>query len=378
MGKRELLLIAAFLIVGVVVYQATVPPPAPGERSFSLSQLVSNIRREIRGNNSFAEVTTTTSHTAPQAPGELRLKLGRADVTITGGDRANIEAELHVRSSGFDTPEAERLARETVLKFDDTASILTASLSYPEGGRQTATLALKVPARLSVRMDPGSGTLKITNVAAVDVLGARGETEIGQVAGRVSATQTGGEFRAADIGSLKVTTRGSDVRLDRVRGEAVINVRNGELKGSALAGNVELDSNGTDVTIEKLEALTGTLRVNAVNGTLTLRGLRADGRIDARGAEVAVEIDRAAPLAIYSDGDDRVTVTAPSAGYQLDAIAQHGRITVPEGTVQVAVNGQEQRATGPVRGGGGTITIRSTSGDIVVKDRGVDETRPRR
>jgi hypothetical protein len=306
------------------------------------------------------------------------LRLGRADVTITGEDRANLEAELHVRSSGFDTPEAERLARETVLKFDDTASILTVGLFYPEGGRQTVTLALKVPARLSVRMDPGSGSLKITNVAAVDVVSARGETEIGQVAGRVSATQVGGDFRAADIGSLKVTSRGSDVRLDRVRGEAVINVRNGELKGSALAGNVELESNGTDVTIEKLETLTGTLRVNAVNGTVTLRGLRADGRIDARGAEVAVEIDRAAPLAIYSDGDERVTVTAPSAGYQLDAIAQHGRVTVPDETMQVAVNGQEQRATGSVRGGGSTITIRSTRGDIVVKDRGVDETRPRR
>ena len=192
MGKRELLLVAAFIIVGVVVYQVTAPPPAPGERSFSLSQLVGNIRREIRGNRSFAEVTTTTSHAAPQGPGELRLKLGRADVTVTGEDRANIEAELHVRSSGFDTPEAERLARETVLKFDDTATILTASLFYPDAGRQTATVALKVPARLSVRMDPGSGTLKITNVAAVDLVNARGETEIGQVAGRVSANQTGG------------------------------------------------------------------------------------------------------------------------------------------------------------------------------------------
>ena len=36
MGKRELLLVVGFVIVGVVVYQVTAPPPAPGERGFSL------------------------------------------------------------------------------------------------------------------------------------------------------------------------------------------------------------------------------------------------------------------------------------------------------------------------------------------------------
>ena len=37
MGKRELLLIFCFVIVGVVIYQATARPPAPGERGLSLS-----------------------------------------------------------------------------------------------------------------------------------------------------------------------------------------------------------------------------------------------------------------------------------------------------------------------------------------------------
>ena len=32
MGKRELLLVLVFVIVGAVVYQATAPPPEPGTR----------------------------------------------------------------------------------------------------------------------------------------------------------------------------------------------------------------------------------------------------------------------------------------------------------------------------------------------------------
>ncbi len=62
MGKRELLLVAAFVIVGALVYQFTAPPPAPGERSFSLSQLIGNVRRQVRGNRAQADTTTTTDH----------------------------------------------------------------------------------------------------------------------------------------------------------------------------------------------------------------------------------------------------------------------------------------------------------------------------
>lgn len=370
MGKRELLLIAAFVIVGTLVYQLTVPPPAPGERSFSLSQLIGNIRREARGKQASAETTTTSTH--PVAPGvtDLRLNLRAADVTITGEDRDTIEAELHVRSSGYDVQEAERLARESLLKLDDAGTSILGSLEYPEAGRQTATITLKVPARLAIRLEPTIGELKIANVAAVELVNARGDTQITKVAGRVAANQVSGELRVADAGSLKLTTRGTDVTLEHVRGESVLNFRGGEVKGSDLVGAVEIESNGTDITLEKLETTSGTFRVNAMNGTVTLRGLRTDGRIDARNAEVSVDIDRAAPLAIYAEGSDDVLVTAPAGGYQLDAVAQRGRVTVPDGTLQVSINGQEQRAAGAVRGGGGTITIRSARGDVIVKDRG--------
>lgn len=369
MGKRELLLVAAFLIVGVLVYQVTAPPPAPGERSFSLSQFLGNVRRAVRGNRAFAETTSTTTEPVAASVTELRLDLGRIDITITGEDRTTIEAELKVRSNGFDQAEAEQLAKATALKLDEAGTSILGRIEYPDGGRQTATISLKVPKRLAVRLEASSGDLTISQVAAVELLNARGQTHITTVAGRVTATQTGGELRVTDAGSLKLTTRGSDATLERVRGDCVLNFRNGEVKGSGLAGAVEMESNGTDITLEKLETTTGTLRASAVNGTLTLRGLRTDGRIDARNAEVTVEVDRAAPLAIYADGPDDVIVTAPAGGYQLDAVAQRGRVTLPEGSLRVEVNGQEQRARGAVRGGGGTITIRSTRGDILVRDR---------
>ncbi len=55
------------------------------------------------------------------------------------------------------------------------------------------------------------------------------------------------------------------------------------------------------------------------------------------------------------------------AAIRLDAVAERGRITILDGGIAVATSGEEQRASGAVRGGGPTITIRSARGDIVVK-----------
>ena len=369
MGKRELLLVALFAVLGVIVYRVSVPPEAPGERSFSISQLIGNIRREVRGNRASAERATTTTH--PVGPGvtELRLDLQGADITITGEDRTTVEATFTVQSNGYDAAEAERLASESHLKLEDAGASIMGSTDYPEAGRQTSVVVLKVPSRLVVRLEPTVRELTISNVAGVELVNSRGETQITKVSGRVAATQRSSQLKISDVGSVRLTTVGADITLEHVRGESGLNVRGGEIRGADLIGPIELEASGSDIIFEKLGTTTGTIRINVVNGTLTLRGLRTDGRIDARDAEVAVEIDRAAPLAIYAQGNDDVVITAPTGGYRLDAAAQEGRVTLPEGSLEVTENGKEQRASGAVRGGGGTITVRSARGDIVVKDR---------
>src|SRR5262245_26969691 len=103
MGKRELLLVAAFVIVGAIVYQLTAPPPAPGERTFAPGQILDHIRRAVRGNQASAEVVTKSTHTVDASVSELRFDdLRSASLTVTGEDRADIEAELLVHSNGFD------------------------------------------------------------------------------------------------------------------------------------------------------------------------------------------------------------------------------------------------------------------------------------
>src|SRR5687767_2973821 len=117
MGKRELLLAAAFILVGFVVYQVTAPPPDPKERGFSLSRIIDNVRREVRGQNETAEATQALTRPLPDTIQEIRIRIPVGGMTITGEDRPDLDAHLHVTSNGFDKAEAEQRAKATTLKF---------------------------------------------------------------------------------------------------------------------------------------------------------------------------------------------------------------------------------------------------------------------
>ncbi len=370
MGKRELLLIAGFVLAAAIVYQAAAPPPAPGERSFSWSQVVDHFRRGLRANRASVEITNTTRHPVDAAATELRLKSRNGALTIIGEDRPDIEAELLVRSNGEDAGEARRLAEATHFEIERTGPGLTARIAYPDPGTQrTLRLTLKVPARLRVILEESGSPLTVSGVAALDLPASRGEVRIRDVAGAVTGTHRGGNLTIADSGPLHLEINGADVRLQRVSGDVALRIRGAELRAGEIDGAVEIDAQGCDVTLDRLRKTRGPVRVTAVAGSLTVGGLRTEGSFDARNTDVRVEAGAAAPLTIRSEGGGSIEVTPAAGGYELDAATSGGDLALPEHTLTPTVEGQDHRAAGPVGGGGPLLRIHSDKADIVIHAR---------
>ena len=382
MGKRELLLAAAFVVVGLVVYQFTAPPPDPNSRGFSFSRIIDGLRREVRGNSETAEVTQTLTRRAPATLSEIRIRLSYGAITVVGEDRADIAAELKVRANGYDKPEAESRAKAAAMKFDEAGSVLIVSM---EGGREglRPALTLKVPSRLAVRVEDKNGELVITNVASVSMGLARAATTISNVKGAVTLTQRGNAVTIGDVGSLKLSTVvGAKARVSQVRGDATFSLQTGELRAEGLAGGLEVDSRNAELHFEKLDALKGPVRVNANLGKVTFVGLKADARIDGRETEIRVSQAAPAPLAIYNEGEEPTELTTPPAGFKLDVLAVNGKVTLDPGLEQAGLRvvgppdgaqpadtRRETRVNGSVAGGGPTLTVRSIRGDIVLRSK---------
>ena len=369
MGKRELLLVLCFVIVGVVVYQATAPTPAPGERGLSLGRFIEAARREFGGNRAMIDLTTTSTHTLTAEVTELRITGPISEVEVQGEDRTDVESILAVNSRAYNDAEAKQYARESKLVADQTASALILRMQFPTPGRQRSTVKLKVPRRLHIRVEPGAGTLEVKNVAAVEIAGTRGEVKISQIAGRIQVSHRGGEVTIEDAGSLDFNGRAGSLKLTGVRGDTSIKMDGGgEISATNLAGSLDLESRNTEVRLENLESTRGPIRINSFAGSVTMKGLKSEARIDVRNAEVNVAMIAAAPVAIYTE-NDRVSLTPPPGGFTLDALVIDGEITPAERISQLGLrasreNEKESRVVGAVKGGGPTITVRSTRGDL--------------
>lgn len=382
MGKRELLLALAFVVVGFGVYQFTAPPADPSKPGFSPSKLINEIRREIRGQRESAEGTRTTALKVGDTVREIRLTAGSTAITVVGEDREDVEVQFHVRSTGYDKAEAESLVKAThdLFKSDEAAALLILTVDYPREGRQTGTLTLKVPKRLGFRMDGKAGTLKVSDVASIAIGPARGETTLTNIAGPVAINQRGSILTVSNVGELRLqTAAGAEVRISQVRGNTSMNIQGGEVRAEHLAGSLEVESRNAELRFEHLDKVAEPVRVNAMGGEIVFVGLRTDARIDGRETDVRVEQGGPAPLAIYNsnDGADAIEVTLADAGLKLDAVAQNGSITLDDALTKagLAVNSDggegtpEKRVRGAIRGGGPTITLRATRGDITIKSR---------
>ena len=380
MGKRELLLVAAFFVVGAAVYQFTAPPRDPNRPRWSVGGVVESIRREVRGNQAQATAKIPSTIPAPHSVRELRIMVGSVNVAVVGEEREDIEAELDVTSNAYDEAEAERTAKATRLKVDEAGPVITVSVDFPREGRQRASLSLKVPARLALRVEKNN-ELTVTNVAAVTVTG-RGDTTLSGIPGSVQATQRGSAITLSDIGALKLTTlSGAEAKLSDVKGDVTLSLQGGELHAEALAGSLEIESRNCDITLEKLEKVRQG-RINAVNGELVIRGIQTELRIDGRDADIRVEQAAPAPLSVYNEGNETVELTLPAGGLKIDARTIDGRLTVDEAlskTVKVETSGseggesggarEEQSVSAVVAGGGPLITIRAQNGDISIRSK---------
>jgi Putative adhesin len=367
------MLIVGFVVLGALVYQVSAPAREPGNSSWSFGEIIDDIRREIRGNPGRAEVTSKHTHAVPAGINELRVTPRGSPITIVGENRTDIESELWVRSNGADDAEAKKLAEATKLVVEAAGPTLAVGFDFPEPGSQNARLHLRVPQNMVVQLEPSVGKVEVSGVAGVELENARGETIVKNITGRANVMHRGGDLTVEDVQSLRLNARGSEARLAKIRSECVLQLVAGSVKATNLAGPIEIDATNTDLTLEDLQATKAPLKINAVEGTIMLRGLSSEARIDGRESEIDVALAAPAAVAIFNTGE-RVHVTPPEKGYTLDVVAINANVILPPGVASAVPLSKDEarhevRGKGDINGGGPTITIRSTRGEIRINPR---------
>lgn len=365
MGKRELLIIAAFVVIGGAAYQLTAPAPMGDEPRFSFSRLMNTFRREVRGNRATASTTTRGTIPVTAALDEARIS-GMTAVTVTGEHRRDIAYEMTVEATGPDDVAAREAAAGTTLVEDDLGPVLALRPRQPRQGRQMVRLTLIVPTNLKLRIEGGSaGTaVAVSDVRAVQLDAVVGDTRLQRISGAVTGSHRNGALVIADAGTIAMSLVLSKATIADARGTVMLSARGGRCEMNAPAGTVELDLNNEDVVIARPA---GFVSIGGSGGRVTISDPQQDVKIDVRRTEVDVSLSRAVALtALTTDARLRLQLGEPLPAITLDAISLYGAVDASAVALTPDAAEQETRLHHTFGSGSGSVSLRNERGEIVI------------
>lgn len=365
MGKRELLLILAFAVLGVVTYRVTAPPGEANDEGFSLSRFVRQAVGELRGQSATAEVAKNVTVAVPAGVTNLAVRGFSGRLTVVGEDRPDVAVNLSGTVFGVD--EAEARARADTLKVDVEVEgeAVVLDLEPPEGRRRPRIeVELAVPRRLALRVEAEGGRLEIRNVAGVSLDSRRVETTLVGVTGPVTGEQRDGALEVVGAGSVDFTSRRTAVRFERIAGPIEGEYTDGRLFVREAAGPLTVETRRVSV---ELESVAGDTKIVSTDGRLVLRHQQGALQFEGERAPLTATFGAAVAVEAQShDGTIEVTL-APGAGAALDLEADGGTIRLPQDEIAPTREGRVERVRTEIGGGGPAVRVRTTRAGIVVR-----------
>jgi DUF4097 and DUF4098 domain-containing protein YvlB len=255
-----------------------------------------------------------------------------------------------------------------------------------DGGDLTATgIAGRVEGETgggSIHLDDIAGVIAVeTGGGSIDVgtvggdLGLRtggGSIRVGSAKGKINAETGGGSVVVVSgLQGAVLETGGGSIEVKRCAGPLKVTTGGGSIDLGEIAGPAEIETGGGSI---RLSSATGAVRAETGGGSITLNGVPAARAETGAGGIVAKFVsgtDRTDSVLETSAGDITVYL-APTLNITIRAsieLANGHRIRSDFSEIRVTTEGGEwgpgtATAEGNLNGGGPTLKVRTTTGDI--------------
>jgi DUF4097 and DUF4098 domain-containing protein YvlB len=197
---------------------------------------------------------------------------------------------------------------------------------------------------------------------------AGGNIEVANLEGKVEAASSGGNLTFTKIqGPVDAHTSGGNIKIAGAGDQLRVKTDGGNIDMADFAGpSAEVDTSGGNVRFTRCA---GNVRIHTSGGNIDLRDLTSPSvQADTSGGDISAEfgLPLKSDSTLHTSGG-RITVTLPaSAALNLDAKTDGGSVST---AFPVTVQGKlgEGKLSGAVNGGGPTLTLHTSGGDIRIK-----------
>lgn len=255
----------------------------------------------------------------------LRLSIASGDVEVRGGTAdPRLSAKVRVRARTREEAREKAANWTPVLEEHDGITTLRSG-----GDLASESYKIEVPEGVALEIQVKAGDVKVSGTAAgVRLTANAGDIDCEGIAGVVEIRSGSGDVRVvnSNSASIQIENQSGDVKLEKVSGLVRVRSASGDLDLRSVAGdNVSVETVNGDIDLSMANALDGQLNVRTVYG------------------DVSVEI-----------------LSGTNARVSLSSINGTVRCSTPLDDERKS----DERMTGVLGTGVGTIDISAVSGDV--------------
>lgn len=323
----------------------------------------------------------------------LQIVNPRGDVTVTGSSQdGQMHLTLHKKVYSWSSADAENKLTSFRPVISTRNGQTTVRMELPEGG--TADLTVELPHETPTTISASRGDVSVSELRGPLTISAdRGDIALSAITGAVTlhVNYDDASIAAHSItGQIDLRGRSGDINLSDINGGTVlqgdffgsthIEHVNGivrfetsrtQFQAARLDGSLELDG-GSDLSANNI---LGPVLLNTRNRNITLD--RVEGHVDIRNRNGSVNVTAAMPLNGILINNERgsVDVGLPAkSSVNLNAQTSHGDIENDFGLHAISSDdsNKQTKLVGTIAGGANTVSIRTTEGDITIRQSTVN------
>lgn len=288
--------------------------------------------------------------------GTLYLNSDRGSVKIRGQAFDEVDVVVTLKADTRNKEEARDWFDRFELTFDHRGKDVEIRGEWDDSwfGRRNKLKVhfdIQVPKRYNLDVDTAGGSIWLDDLS-----------------GEVRLETSGGSIAMGEIeGPVWAETSGGSISLERAKGDASVHTSGGSITLSKIEGSVDAKTSGGTISVDgvdgNLQARTsgGSLRLTNINGNLKAR--TSGGSIH---AELLKQIDE--PAELRTSGGSITLEIPANLKADIDASTSGGRVMTD---IPLTIQGtlSKGRIQGTMNGGGERISLRTSGGNIEIRER---------
>ncbi len=259
----------------------------------------------------------------------LKIENPCGDVKVRGTTGAG-SVSAHAKFKGSSTEEARQKAEDYILMIEEGENSVV--IRQPDMTGMTVELEVNAPEDVALEIRTGSGDIDVADMkAGVRISGKSGDVKLKTIEGPIELSTASGDISIQDAitPTLSIDGKSGDISLERVHGNANVRTASGDVSirgGNARSLSIECVSGDVDAELDV-----------PVSGSVSIRTVSGDALVK-----------------IPAGSDCRVTVST-----------LRGDATV-RATLEEEARA-EQRVTGKLGDGNGSLDISAVTGDVTLE-----------